>query len=167
MTTTRKTLSLRVIGMVTALVLLLTGAFATTAFAAGVEDLNKGYNEMGSFTFTNTNTSPTKTIYGNKVTFYVTWRTADGAADAPDVDAGIGETKLTLKILDANTGTTIAGPLTFTRETTEDSWYMTDEISVNVTPGQQVRVWFDASSAGASNGHYRSIYVDAFDAEVE
>lgn len=167
MTTTKKRFSLRIISLVSAMVLLLTGAFATTAFAAGEETLEVGYNDIGSFTFTDTNTTLGKTIQGTQATFVVSWRIADGVMGAPDVDAGLGDVKLTLKVFDADTGEVLAGPQTFYRENTDDAWYITDEITVNLgRTNRRVKVWFDASSLGASNGNYRSIHVRAFEAYV-
>lgn len=167
MTIAKKSFSLRAVSLVAALVLLLSGVFATTASAAGVETLTLGDNDIGSFTFTNTNTTPTKTIEGSKVKFTINWRVADGAQGIPDIDQGIGEAKLTVKVLDANTGTVIAGPYVFQRQSTDDSWFLTHDFTVNLgSPNRAIRLWFDASSVGASNGHYRSIHVSSFEAYV-
>ncbi len=156
----------RAIGFILTLVLALSTVFSSKVSAAGTETLNVGETPIGSFTFTNTNTTPIKTIKGTKVTFTVNWRVADGASGAPDVDKGIGDAKLTMKVLDASTGKTIAGPKTFKRGTGDDTWYLTNSITVNVKYGQKVRVWFDASSVGQSNGKYRSIYIRNFEAKV-
>lgn len=156
----------RAIRFTLVLVLALATVFSSKVYAAGPETLKVGYNPIGTFTFTDTNTTPIKKINGTKVTFYVSWRVADGAAKAPDRDRGIGEAKLTMKILDASTGKTIAGPKTFKREAEDDTWYLNDSISAKVKYGQKVRVWFDASSVGKSNGKYRSIYIHDFFAEV-
>lgn len=161
-----KKINTRCISLVLTLALMLSSIFSINAFAAGIEDLKPGYNDIGSFTFTDTNTTPVKTVLGTHVDFGVTWRVADGYYGIPNIDKGIGEVKLTLKILDANTGAVLAGPITHIRQPEEDTWFLSTVISANVYYGQKVRVWFDASSVGPSNGNFRSVHVRDFSAKV-
>ena len=50
---------LRVLSLLMATIMLMV-AFSTTAMAAGVETLPRGWYNIGAFTFTDTNTTPTK-----------------------------------------------------------------------------------------------------------
>lgn len=118
----------------------------------GVEDWKYGTNHMSPFTFTNTNTTPTKTILGTNV------KIAGVACKAPG-DAGIGNVILTIRLKDEN-GNFL--PFIYTKE-------LSSAFSSFETPkwdlegyGKKIHVWFDASSAGASNGHYRSIQLTSF-----
>lgn len=165
MTKVKTKMNIRIIGILMAVVLFV-NMLTATAHAAGPEILKTGTTYIGSFTFTDTNTTPIKTINGTKVTFQVYWRTADGGGDAPNVDQGIGNTKLTLQIIDANTNKALTSKKVFYPQD-NDSWYQYAEISVNVTKGQKVKLWFDASSVGTSNGKYRSIYVRDYYAVVK
>lgn len=148
-------------------VMLLIFANTGTAFAAGTETLEPGITEMGDFVFNDTNVTPVKTINGSHVTIYVNWRRADGLYGAPNVDAGLGDVKLTLKILDSS-GNSLTSPQVFYYDDSAVNGYVTDEISLDVTSGQKIRIWMDASSVNpsASNGNYRSIYIRSFGAEV-
>jgi len=128
------------------------------AYAAGVETWNPGIVEIGSFTFDNNNTTPAKTINGSHAQIYVRWRKADS-------DRGLGDVKLTMQIRDTK-GNALTEKYVFYYDDPVDG-YVTDTISLNVTPGQQIRIWFDASSAGQSNGNYRSIYIKNFWAFID
>lgn len=139
-----------------------------TAYAAGVETLEPGITEMGDFVFFNNNTTPVKTINGSHVTIYVNWRRADGLYGAPAADEGIGDVKLTMRIIDANTNTALTSDQVFYYDNTAVNGYVTDEISLDVTQGQKIKIFMDASSVNpaTSNGKYRSIYIRSFGAEV-
>lgn len=160
----KKSFRKRFFGLFLSIMMLL--SFSTNAFAAGVETLGRGYTDIGSFTFTDTNTTPTKTIQGGHVKFEVLWRVADGGSSAPNIDQGIGEVKLTMQVLDANTGRALTPKRVFTVLENEEAWYTYSAIELDVAEGQKVKVWFDASSVGQSNGHFRSIYIASFGAEV-
>lgn len=139
-----------------------------TAYAAGVETLAPGITEMGDFVFFNNNTTPVKTINGSHVTIYVSWRRADGLYGAPNVDQGIGDVKLTMRIIDANTNAALTSDYVFYYDGTAVDGYVTDEISLDVTQGQKIKIFMDASSVNpaTSNGKYRSIYIRGFVAQV-
>lgn len=160
-----KKFKVRLLSIITAMIMALSGA--VTAYAAGVETLDPGLTVMGTFAFNNNNTTPVKTINGTHVTLYVTWRRADGLYGAPSGDQGIGDVKLTMQILDS-TNNAITGQYVFYYDETASNGYVTDQISLNVTKGQKIRIWFDASSVNPaqSNGKYRSIYIKDFWAVV-
>lgn len=149
-------------------IMLLVLSSTGTTYAAGVETLEPGITEMGDFVFFNNNTTPVKTINGSKVTIYVNWRRADGLYGAPNADTGIGDVKLTMQILDS-TGNAITSPQVFYYDDTAVDGYVTDEISLDVTSGQKIKIFMDASSVdpSSSNGNYRSIYIRAFTAQVQ
>lgn len=127
---------------------------------AGVETLPFGEYHIGGFTFKNTNTTPVKTVSGTKVTFFVFFKKAAS-------DAGLGDVKLSMQVRDVN-GNALSPVITETHYSAYDDEVlcMTGEINLG-SAGRQVQVWFDASSAGASNGHYRSIEITDFWSYVE
>ena len=128
----------------------------TNGFASGFDTfpLNAWYF-VGSFSFTNYNITPVKTVEGRYLTIAVDFY-------KPTWDAGLGEVKLTMDVWDAYTGASITGQFVvgITSGTTI--------ISVPIYnldmgyAGRQVQIWFDASSAGASNGNYRSLTIDYY-----
>lgn len=146
----------RIVSIVVLLAVILVGNFPTEVNAAGIENLYSGVNNIGGFTFTNVNTTPTKTVEGTSVTFTIKWKKADS-------DAGIGDVKLTMQILDATTGNALTGKYVFTRDATDTEEYITDSFQVNVANGQKIKIWFDASSVdvSTSNGKYRSISISS------
>lgn len=152
----------RLVSIIACMVLVLSATI--TSHAAGIEDLDPGITEMGDFVFYNNNTSPAKTVNGSHVTINVAWRRADGLYGAPNADAGLGDVKLSMRILDANTGNALTGTHVFYYDGTATNGYVNDEISLNVTPGQKIQIWMDASSVNPSqsNGKYRSIYIRDF-----
>lgn len=150
-------------------VMVLVFSSAGTAYAAGVENLDPGLTEMGDFVFNDTNTTPVKTINGSTASINVSWRRADGLYGAPNVDAGLGDVKLTMQIIDATTDNPLTGKYVFYYDDTAVNGYVNDEIILNVTPGQKIKIWMDASSVNPSqsNGRYRSIYIRNFWAYVQ
>lgn len=156
-----KSIKVRLLSIISAIVLLLSNSFTT--YAAGIETLDPGLTVMGTFAFNNVNTTQAKTVNGTNVTIYVNWRRADGLYGSPNGDAGIGDVKLTMQILDT-TGKALTGKYVFYYDETANNGYVLDEIDLNVTKGQKIRVWFDASSVNPSqsNGRYRSIYIKDF-----
>ncbi len=128
----------------------------TKGLASGFETFPLGsWYMVGSFSFTNYNITPVKTVEGRYLTMIVDFY-------KPTWDAGIGEVKLTMDIRDASTGASITGQ--FVVGVTSG----TTIISVPIYnldmgySGREVRIWFDASSVGASNGNFRSLTIDYY-----
>lgn len=162
--TNAKKRSFRVLSVIMVLVAVVT-CFSTTASAAGAETLNKGKTSIGEFNFTDKNTTPPKTIKGTKVTFEFLWRMADGyCGNGKSEDRDQNQAyppKLTLQILDYDTGKALTGKVVF--HASSDTWYSPARISTKVPYGKRVKVWFDASSEpGESNGAFRSIHIHQF-----
>ena len=153
-----KKFKVRLLSIITAMIMALSGA--VTAYAAGVETLYTGITEMGDFAFNDTNLTPAKTVQGSKVTINVAWRKADGLYGSVNGDQGIGDVKLTMQIRDT-AGNALTGKYVFYYDETAVDGYVSDQISLNVTPGQKIRIWMDASSVNPSqsNGTYRAIYI--------
>ena len=78
----------------------------------------------------------------------------------PYWDTGLGDINLTFEIRDADTGQTIVqyvlGPAGSTQIGNSYTW-----VDLGYA-GRYVRFFFDASSAGTSNGNYRSATIDVF-----
>lgn len=150
-------------------VMLLVLSSAGTAYAAGTETLDPGLTEMGDFVFFNNNTTPVKTINGTNASINISWRKADGLYGAPNADTGIGDVKLTVKILDSSGNALTGTHVFYYDDATAVNGYMNNEINLNVTQGQKIRVFMDASSVNPSqsNGNYRSIYIRNFWAFVQ
>lgn len=128
-----------------------------SALAAGVENLPAGSYEIGSFSFTDYNVTPVKTVLGTKIRFSVLWRPSDE-------DLGTGFQKLSLQVLDADTGRALT-PVYTSEMGYDDTWYWeiyTPEISVNY--GQRIQIWFDVSTLNPAeaNGNYRRAYIHSF-----
>jgi hypothetical protein len=128
----------------------------STGFAAGTETFTVGaWYEVGSFSFSDCNLSPWKTVEGRYLTMRVDFH-------KPTWDAGLGEVKLTMDIRDAYTGQSIYGPFvvgTTSGTTVVSCVYYNIDLGY---AGRVIQFWFDASSVGASNGNYRSLTIDTF-----
>lgn len=147
----------RIIGTFLVLTLLISSVSTTqNASAAGNDVLPYGEYSIGSFTFTDTNLTPVKTVGSSgMLKFGVNWRVAKD-------DKGIGEIKLTVKVKNADTGQVLSS-MVVKRENTDDGYYVYDETpAIYVTQGTRLRIWFDASSVGKSNGYYRRAYIQYF-----
>lgn len=145
---------LRVAGTVLVTLFLASSIFATVANASevmpmsGKETLPYGYYEIGSFTFNNCNLTPVKTVGGTgTLQFGVKWRRA------PE-DPGLGNINLYMEVRDAYTQKVLcsktlagSGDYTFSYDTLPE---------LHVTAGSKLQLYFDARSAGPSNGNYRS-----------
>lgn len=125
---------------------------------AGVETLPYGSYEIGGFTFTNTNLTPVKTVAGSKFRF-------DGVFCKAASDRGIGPVKLTVQVRDANTGEVISTWVSEQSREDMDAIFLSDTIDLGYA-GRKIQFWFDASSVGQSNGHYRSIEIMNFSTYV-
>jgi len=123
------------------------------AFASEIYYTGTWYNH-GSFSFTNYTLSSVKTIMGRYLTVRIDFH-------KPTWDAGIGDIYLKFEIRDyatnqAITGQYVLGP---TGSSTVSQVYYDIDLGY---AGRQVEFWFDASSAGTSNGYFRSATVDIF-----
>lgn len=128
-----------------------------SASAAGPEDLRPGWYNIGAFTFTNVNTTPVKTVLGTSVSFDILWRPSEE-------DLGNGFQKLTIQVIDADTGAPLS-PRYTSEMGYDDCWYWgitTPEIAVNY--GQRIQVWFDVSTLNPAeaNGYYCTAYIHSF-----
>lgn len=126
---------------------------------SGVETLPYGMYDIGAFTFTDCNYTPIKTVQGSVVSFGFLFQKAS-------IDQGIGPVKLTVQICDEN-----CNPISPKWEyaLNSDSEMMgvyTPDFDLGYA-GRKIRVFCDASSVGASNGHYRSIWVRSFSSYVK
>ena len=126
---------------------------------AGVETLPYGTYGIGPFTFIDNNLTPVKTVAGSTVSFRIVFQKASQ-------DQGIGPVKLTVQIRDIY-GNAISDKWVYPLSSdNEIKSITTPEINLGYT-GRKIQIWFDASSVGASNGNYRSIYVSSFTAYVK
>lgn len=128
------------------------GNEATTR--AGTENLPVGSYEIGSFTFTDTNLTPVKTVLGSNVSFGIAFRKAS-------TDTGIGGVKLTVQIRDTN-GNALSPKWVYTPSDDSVLTFVTTPTINLGYRGRPIRIWFDASSTGQSNGNFRSIEVASF-----
>ncbi len=121
---------------------------------AGVEDLPKGIYTIGGFTFTDTNTTPVKTVKGTSMSFTVKWKRASS-------DAGTGNEKLTIQIIDATTGKALSPKYTSV-ENGSAATLITPTLTVKYN--QKIRIWFDVSTNKSSeaNGKLRSAQIITF-----
>lgn len=138
----------RIISLFMALALMIVGMPCASASAAGRETLPSGIYEIGSFTFQNTNLSPVKTVSGTKLGLGISFKKAP-------TDKGIGNVKLTVQIRDANTGAVLVQK---TEVANEGGNKMLTIAPIDLGyAGRKIKIWYDASSTGASNGNFRSI----------
>lgn len=125
---------------------------------SGTETLPIGSYSIGNFTFTDTNLTPVKTVSGSKIALGISFRKAAG-------DAGLGNVKLTVQIRDTS-GRALSPKWEYTANPNAVLTYVvTPEIDLGYS-GRQIQIWFDASSAGQSNGNFRSIEVTHFNSFV-
>lgn len=123
---------------------------------AGTEDLPIGYTSMGSFIFYDTNLTPVKTVLGRHMTLMF------GYSVASD-DQGLGGIRLTVEIRDAYSGAVISSYQgTVERGKTK---YVSHPVDLGYA-GRKIRIFFDASSSGQSNGNFRRAYIQTFSAQV-
>lgn len=161
-----KKFKLRIVGLLMAIITVF--AMPMSAFAAEVETpvsvepragvetfwLDKTY-DVGSFTFKNNNTTPTKTVQGRYLYTFLEIQRASS-------DQGIASTpiKVTVDILDASTREVIDGIVYYLNTT--DSLSHGFEVDLGYA-GRQICYRFDASSYnGPTNGYYRSATVKQF-----
>lgn len=134
--------------------------FSFSALAAGEETLPYGWYEVGSFSFTNYNLTPQKTVPGRYLALSILY-------SKPTWDAGIGDVKLTIDVRDANTGVSITGKMDFGKVSDGNIKSFTQPVIDLGYSGRKIQIWFDASSAGVSNGNYRSLTIHSFRTYVE
>lgn len=124
---------------------------------AGIETfrLNKNYH-VGSFTFTQRNTTPRKTVEGRYLYTYLDMTRASS-------DLGVASTpiKVTVKILDASTLNQIGGGATYIIQPGSN---ITGGFETDLGyAGRQIYIKFEATSYnGATNGYNRTVYVQDF-----
>lgn len=124
---------------------------------AGTETLKYGQNLIGSFTFTDTNLSPVKTIPSGASSFQLRLKFRKAASDK-----GIGDVKLTVQIRRTNGTVVYSGSARDVSGLSGQTEFLTEV--VGVSSGQQYQIWLDASSVNPSqsNGNFRSIEVDMY-----
>lgn len=144
-----------------AIVMVLSMVFTVPIQAAGTNEVLPivTYN-IGGFTFTDTNLTPTKIPAGRYITVSATFKKAS-------IDAGLGNVKLSMNIRDAYTGQVISKTYVQPADATGQNWVilLTDKIDLGYA-NRPIQIWFDASSTGASNGNYRSIEVQFYGSTV-
>ncbi len=128
---------------------------------AGAETLPMGEYHIGSFTFTNNNLTPRKTMPANANT----WNLYIKFCKAPS-DSGIGQVKLTVQIRRTD-GSIVANATVkdTSGEYSGGNYYRRYSSvilpTISVKPGDVYQIWVDASSVNPSqsNGNYRSISI--------
>ena len=162
----KKTRRKRFLGIFLATVMLASTMIPTNVFAAenhemvtesitpraGEETLPIGFYSIGSFTFRDTNLTPVKTVAGRYMQLMLAYSVASS-------DQGLGGIKLTVQIRDAYTGAVI-GSYQGTVER-GGTVYATPSFDMGYA-GRKIQFFFDASSSGASNGNYRTAYIQTF-----
>lgn len=132
-----------ILSLIMAIAMLCSSVISTPVQAAGTETLPLGSYAIGSFTFTNTNITPVKTMPAGaqKLTIVVAFRKAD-------TDAGIGQVKLTVQIRD------LSGRVVASKVVPDQSNYECGSFKrftnlciadLPVSPGQQYQIFFDAT----------------------
>lgn len=156
MTKTKKSI---IVSFMLAMIIALTSLFPTTARAAGTETLPIGQYSIGSFTFTDNNLTQVKTMPSGARTlvFGIKFRKAAN-------DTGVGQVKLRFQIRNTNGLILQQQVVTDVQDRNGYTMFVTDPL--NVSPGQQFQLFFDAVSAGQSNGNYRSIEVAIFNSYI-
>lgn len=126
----------------------LSGAFAYDVYDSGA------WHDTGTWSFTDYTISPMKQIMGRYIAFRLDFH-------KPYWDAGLGDIYLKFEIRDAGTSNAITGQYVLgpTGSTSVGDTYYWVDLGY---AGRYVEFWFDASSAGASNGNFRSATVDIF-----
>ena len=134
------------------LVMILGLCSLSPAFADDVYYQGSLYNH-GSFSFTDNTLTSMRLVMGQYIAVKIDFH-------KPDWDAGWGDINLTFQIRDADTGSVIfqdvLGPAGSNIVGDEYYW-----IDLGYS-GRYIRFWLDASSAGASNGNFRSATIDTF-----
>ena len=148
---------IRVFALVLAVIMAL-GALPIPAHAAGVETLHYGENYIGQLTVTDQNTTPEKTIPGGYIRIRFKFKRAD-------IDQGVGNIKITIRILDEDYNQLVSGQAVTDPAGYSFVDYESGYISLGST-GQKIHIWFDVSSAGQSNGYYRSARIENFYIDV-
>lgn len=136
------------------ILVLILGTLSLSPAFADQEYYQGHFYNHGSFSFTDYTLSSMKHMMGRYILFRVDFH-------KPDWDSGWGDINLTFEIRDADSGQCIAGPYVMGpagSTSVSNTYYWVD---LGYT-GRYVRFWFDASSAGQSNGNYRSATVDVF-----
>lgn len=116
---------------------------------AGTETLPLGwYTISQSFTVTNNNLSPVKTVSGRYMKLKFSWMVATS-------DQGVGGAIVTIRLVDPSSGDYITVPVT---SSVSDKWVLTTfEVIFDLGyANRQIQIFTDVSSNGTSNGHYRS-----------
>lgn len=135
-----------------------TGTGNTVMPRAGVETLPYGqWYDVGTFTFTDANITPTKTVPGRYLTLAIGFKKAS-------IDAGLGDIKLKIQIRDANNN-----PITDYLDygTAGELPHFCQDIIDLGWAGREIHIVFDACSAGTSNGNYRSAEIMYFRTYVD
>lgn len=138
-----------------AIMLVATFGFST-AYASGIEDfpLNKTH-DVGSFTFKDGNTTPTKTVAGRYLWTYFDMTRAS-------TDQGIASTPIlvTVEVLDASTMERLGGKRYLIDPGKSISGGFETDLGYG---GRKICYRFDASSVnGPTNGYFRSVKVKEF-----
>ena len=123
---------------------------------AGEETLPIGYYSIGAFTFRNTNLTPVKTVAGRYMQLVLAYSVASS-------DQGLGGIRLTVQIRDAYTGAVIGSYQGTVERGATTYAYPSFDLGY---AGRRIQFFFDASSSGASNGNYRSAYIQNFTSVV-
>ena len=136
------------------LVVILCSINFSPAFASGGVYYVGAWYTVGVFSFTDDCITTTKTVMGRYVDIDIDFH-------KPYWDEGLGDIYLTWAIIDPYTGNPIAGNYVMgpTGTTVVGQTYYHIDLGY---AGRQVEFWFDASSAGPSNGNFRSATVDYF-----
>ena len=150
------------ISFLIAIVMLFASMTSVNVYAAGEEVLPLGEYPVGSFTFTNTNLTKPKTMPNGaqKLNFLIKFKKAD-------IDAGIGQVKLTVQVRDMS-GKVVGGKTVNDTSGWVGGVYNRNSTlfidNIYVSPGQRYQIFFDASSVNPSqsNGNYRSIQIISF-----
>lgn len=121
-------------------------AFSTQAFAAGTETWYSSWVNEPKMTITNNNLTPVKTM-GTSGTLHV----AAAVTGRPDLEpSGCPKVQLTVQIRD------LSGNVLASDTVREDAFMPQVHLSIPVTQGQKVQIFFDVSSVSYNpNGNYR------------
>ncbi len=125
---------------------LIISAFSSQAFAAGVETWYSDWVDEPTMTVTNNNLTPVKTM-GVSGNLHI----AAAVTGRPDLEpAGCPKVKMTVEIRD------LSGNVLAKGEVREDDFMPQVHLTIPVTAGQKIQVFFDVSSVSYNpNGNYR------------
>lgn len=140
-----KTIKKKVLSLVAVLMASIM-AFSVPAMAAGTETWYGGWVDEPTIVVTNNNLTPVKTM-GQSGTLHV----AAAIKRRPDLEpAGCPKVKMTMQIRDLNGNVLRSGTVS------EDAFMPQVHLSLPVTKGQKLRIFFDVSSVSHNpNGNYR------------